>query len=66
MFETIQKLQGSQAKLKYQPEALKFETIQKLQGSQAKGRMQYAISSLRPYRNYKVLKHTAIFITVAF
>ena len=35
MFETIQKLQGSQAAVTQEPLELWFETIQKLQGSQA-------------------------------
>ena len=36
-FETIQKLQGSQAGLMPQKQPARFETIQKLQGSQAIG-----------------------------
>ena len=35
MFETIQKLQGSQAEGEGNAQQHKFETIQKLQGSQA-------------------------------
>ena len=33
-----------------------FETVQKLQGSQARLRFVLGFKSLRPYRNYKVLK----------
>ena len=56
MFETIQKLQGSQAKSLQRGRDQQFETIQKLQGSQAKGEGDAQQHSLRPYRNYKVLK----------
>ena len=56
-FETVQKLQGSQAiQLNVLLNAL-FETVQKLQGSQAMQVFGHGSYGLRPYRNYKVLKH---------
>ena len=36
MFETVQKLQGSQADLQGGGQVAGFETVQKLQGSQAR------------------------------
>ena len=56
-FETIQKLQGSQAQRQNLLPEGKFETIQKLQGSQAGSSTLARPWCLRPYRNYKVLKH---------
>ena len=56
LFETVQKLQGSQAPDTSPTHAPKFETVQKLQGSQAAVYVNGYNASLRPYRNYKVLK----------
>ena len=56
LFETVQKLQGSQARYQAVVAPVVFETVQKLQGSQAEVRSNSVGASLRPYRNYKVLK----------
>ena len=56
MFETVQKLQGSQAQKRRDLVAGAFETVQKLQGSQAWRSQRAFHHSLRLYRNYKVLK----------
>ena len=56
MFETVQKLQGSQAQTRQAHQQPLFETVQKLQGSQAKAVLKNSRKCLRLYRNYKVLK----------
>ena len=55
-FETVQKLQGSQARVPGARAFNQFETVQKLQGSQAHAAITNRANCLRLYRNYKVLK----------
>ena len=56
MFETVLKLQGSQAAQNNPQAIMEFETVLKLQGSQACMKWGYDYFCLRRYWNYKVLK----------